>query len=509
MAEDPESPKGTLFADVVAGMSVALVSVPQALAYADLAGMPPVHGLYVAAMAPILAAPFVSSRYLQTGPTALTCLLTVGALATIATPYSDDYVGLAALLALLVGLARLLVGLLRMGAVAWIMSQPVLRGFTLAAALLIAGSQLPAALGAPATGQGVLARAGSVLMAPGSWTLGAVLLTVLTVALMRGGKYIHALFPGVLVAAVVGLGASMGGLPVGDAIGEIPRGLPPLNFSLPWASLPSLIVPGLVIALVGFAEPAAVARTFAAGNRERWNPDREFLSQGVANLVAGAFSGFPVGGSFSRSALAKVAGAKTWKAGAITGLFVLAVLPFAGGLAQLPRAILGATVLGAVIKLLDPRPMFAMWSQSKLQSSLAWATFAATLLTAPHVEYGVLIGIAVSLTVHLWREMSMTVPIASDGETLTMRPTGVLWFGTASHLEQVSIDALAEHPETKVLVVDLAGLGRIDFSGAEVLSALVVEARSGGVEVAVRNVPPQAKRIMGRFGLGASDEPER
>lgn len=490
----------TWLADGVAGVSVALVLIPQAMAYADLAGLPPVHGLYAAATAPILAAPFVSSRYLQTGPVALTALLTLGALATIAAPYSPEYVGLAALLALMVGAIRLAVGVLRGGAVAWLMSQPVLRGFTLAAALLIGGSQLSAALGAEASGDGVLSRALSVITNPMGWTPGAVALTVMTIALMRGGKRIHALFPGVLVAAAVGLGVSIAGLPVGPEIGDIPARLPPLHLGFPWGSVPSLLVPAVVIALVGFAEPAAIARTFASQDRERWNPNREFISQGVANLAAAVFSGMPVGGSFSRSGLAKAAGARTPLAGAVAGGVVLAVLPFAGLLAPLPRAILGATVLGAVVSLLDPRPLLRMWAHSKLQATLGWMTFVATLAAAPHVEYGVLVGVAVAIGLHLYREMHMHVPAELVEGTLTLSPAGVLWFGTAAQLELQWNEALAEHA-TERMVVDLGGLGRIDFSGAEVLCALVAETRESGIPVELIQVPVQAERILGRFDV--------
>jgi len=490
---------GTIVPDMVAGVSVALVLIPQSMAYADLAGMPPVHGLYAAATAPVLAAPFVSSRYLQTGPVALTCLLTFGALATVAVPYSPEYVGLAAILALIVGVVRLLIGVLKLGALAWLMSQPVLRGFTLAAALLIAGSQLPAALGATATGDHVLARATSVLASPGDWTLGSLVLTLLTITLMRTGKRIHPLFPGVLVATVIGLTASVVGLPVGPEIGEIPGRLPPITLDLPWTSLLSLLVPGLVIAVVGFAEPAAIARTLASEDGEGWDPDREFVSQGVANLAAGVFSGFPMGGSFSRSALSKVAGARSWKAGAVSGAVVLAVLPFAGTLAVLPKAILGATVLGAVIKLLDPRALVVMWGHSKPQAALGWVTFFATLLSAPHVEYGVIVGVSVALSVHLWREMSMEVPHEFEEGTLTLRPAGVLWFGSAAALEHQWLEALSEHPESARLVLDLGGLGRIDYSGAEVLAGLVAEARLADLSVTLVGVPPQSERILTRF----------
>lgn len=494
-------------ADGIAGVSVALVLIPQSMAYAELAGMPPWHGLYAAAAAPVLAAPFVSSRYLQTGPVALTCLLTAGALAGMAPAGSTEYVGLAAVLALVVAVVRLLIGLVRWGGVAWLMSEPVLRGFTLGAAFLIFCSQLPAALGVSAgVGGTVVSRAGSAVAAPGTWVGGAVALSVVTVVLMRGGKRIHALFPGVLVAAALGLGASVAGLPIGATIGDVPSGLPPLKLDLPWSSLGALLVPGVVIALVGFGEAASISRTFAADDRERWDPDREFISQGVANLAAGLWSGFPVGGSFSRSSLARLAGARTRWAGAVTGVVVLAALPVAGLLSPLPRAILGATVVGAVLGLLDPRPLLSIWRTSRPQAAIGVATLVATVAFAPHVEYGVVVGVGLSVVVHLWRETTVHVPVEVDSLTLRVRPAGVLWFGTAATLEQGVLDALAAHPDAEHLVIDLSGLGRIDFSGALVLARTVKEVREDGVLVILEGAPPQARGLLERVGAEWAEE---
>ncbi len=329
MINFPSFSRETLGGDVLAGISVALVLIPQAMAYADLAGLPPVHGLYAGAVAPILAAPFASSRYLQTGPTALTCLLTIGGIGTLFAPYSPAYVSAAALLALLVGLIRVGFGVLRGGGISRVLTAPVLAGFTLAAAVLIGGSQLPAALGVPNPEGRVLLRAARVLADPGSWTPGAVVLTVITVALMRGGKYIHALFPGVLVAALLGLLTAGAGFAVGPSIGDIPSRLPVFDVGFPWEVAPLLLVPALVIAVVGFAEPVAIAHAYVEDDDEPWDASREFVSQGVANLVSGVFSGFPVGGSFSRSTLTHVAGGRTVLAGAMTGVVVLAALPFA------------------------------------------------------------------------------------------------------------------------------------------------------------------------------------
>ncbi|MBD0290728.1 MAG: SulP family inorganic anion transporter, partial [Thermoleophilia bacterium] len=327
---------------------MALVLLPQSLAYAQLAGMPSSRGLYAAALPPIVAALFASSPYLQTGPVAITSLLTFGALSSLAPPGSDDYVALGLVLALIVGVTRLVIGVARGGVVAYLMSQPVLLGFTTGASILIVASQLPTALGVQAPGDGVLERAAYSLAHVGAADVTAVLLAAATLALVVAAPRVHALFPGVLLAAAIGIVFSRLAGYEGEKVGSIPVERPPFSLGLGWDSLPDLLVPGVVIALVGFAEPAAIARTFAAAERRPWDPNREFVSQGAANIAAALSGGFPVGGSFSRSALNRLAGAQTRWSGAVTGLAVLVFLPFASLVAPLPQAVLAGIVVGAV-----------------------------------------------------------------------------------------------------------------------------------------------------------------
>ena len=287
--------------DALAGISVALVLIPQSMAYAEIAGVPSYVGLVAASLPLIVTAPFVSSPYLQTGPVALTSLLTFGALSSLATPMTDEYVVLAALLALLVGVLRLGVGLLRLGVIAYLMSQPVLMGFTTGAVIVIISSQLPSSLGSAAEGDGILGRAAWALTHPGSWETASVVLSLVAAALIIGGRRVHRLFPGVLVAVIVGVAYSDLADYDGPTVGDIPATFPSVSLDLPWTDLGSLLLGGAVIALVGFAEPASIARTFATADRIPWSADREFFSQGVANLASGVTGGFPIGGSFSRS----------------------------------------------------------------------------------------------------------------------------------------------------------------------------------------------------------------
>ncbi len=283
--------------DIIAGISVAVVVIPQALAYAELAGMPVYTGLYAAALPPLAAAFFASSRYLQTGPVAMTSLLTFGALSTIATPFSAEYVGLALVLALLVGIVRLVLGLIGGGGITHFMSNPVVLGFTTGATLLIIASQSAVAFGVETAPDGLIERLWHVVTNPSEWSWAAISLSAVTIVLVRTAPRVHPLFPGVLVAVLIGMAAGT----VDDAfvlVGDIPSGFPPFSLDLPWGRVPGLLVSGAIIAAVGFAEPTAIARTFAAQDRVRWDANRELVSQGVANLASGLTGGFPVGGSF-------------------------------------------------------------------------------------------------------------------------------------------------------------------------------------------------------------------
>ena len=485
--------------DVIAGVSVALVLIPQSLAYAEVAGMPAYRGLYASVFPPLAAAFLASSPYLQTGPVAITSLLTFGALSSMAEPGSSEYVELGLLLAVVVGVARVALGLLRGGVLAYLMSEPMLMGFVPAAAILIAASQLPSVLGAPPPGGGILEAAASALTDPGLWEATAIVLSLLVVVVVAGGRRVHPVFPGVLVAVGLAIAYSVAVDYDGPTVGHLPGDLPPLSLALPWGDLPGLLVPGAVIALVGFAEPASIARAFAAEDRAAWNADRELVSQGAANMAAGLTGGFPVGGSFSRSSLNRLAGARTRWSGAVTGLTVLAFLPFAAALEPLPRAVLGAIVVVAVAGLLKLGEPLRLWRYSKPQFAIAWVTFAATLVFAPHVEWAVMLGIGLSIAVHLWRELSLELETWERGETLHVKPLGVLWFATASDLQVSVLRLLAERRDLSRLEIHLDGLGRLDVTGALTLRTLLDEARRAGLDAAVVDVPPAAERLVARM----------
>jgi SulP family sulfate permease len=393
-----------------------------------------------------------------------------------------------------------LIGVLRGGLIAHLMSEPMLMGFMPASAILIAASQLPAALGVqPAEGAGVLDGAVSALLSPGDWEAAAVGLALLSLAVVFGGRRLHRLFPGVLLVLLAGLALSVAGAYGGATVGDIPSGLPPISLDLPYADLPSLIVPGAVIAVVGFAEAASISRTYAIRDRRPWNADREFFSQGAANLASGLSGGYPIGGSFSRSALNYGAGAVTRASGAITGLVVLVFLPFASVLEPLPKAVLSAIVISAVLGLMRLGRVFSLWRVSRPQFAVAAVTFTLTLVLAPHVEQAVLAGVGLALAVHLVRELSLRIETTVTGDTLEIRPSGVLWFATAQDLEERLSGLLEQHPKTERLRLVLDGLGRIDLTGVMALDRLLEDARGAGIDVEVIGAPPQAQGLLARY----------
>ena len=485
--------------DLVAGISVALIAIPQSLAYAELAGMPAQIGLFASALPPLLAAAFVSSKYLQTGPVALTALLTFGALSTIAEPGSAEYVELAALLALLVGMMRVALGLLRLGAVAYLLSEPVLLGFTTGAAITIVASQIPKVFDVVPGDRSVLVEAIDVLARPGDWSGEAILYSAMALVLMFGGRRIHALFPGVLVAVVLGVVISTATGYTGSIVGELDGSFVSLGLDFEWSSAGDLVVPALAIALVGFAEPSSIARTFAVEERLPWDSNKEMVSQGVANLASAVSGAFPVGGSFSRSSVNRMAGATSAWAGAITGAFVLLTLPLTPALENLPSAILGAIVVGAVLQLIRVPSMVRLARQAPSQGVVAFGTAIATLLTNPRIERGVLIGVGLAFAVHLYREMNVTVDAQRDDDTLTVAPRGVLWFASVTRVERLVREQLAEYQDVEKLVVDLGGVGRLDYSGGASLGRIISEVEQAGVSVRVVNIRPGSARAARLF----------
>jgi sulfate permease, SulP family len=484
------------FADVVAGVSVALVVVPQALAYAELAGLPAVHGLAAAAVAPLAAAAFTSSPALQTGPTAMTAVLVLAVLSPLLAPFGADYVGAAALLALLVGVVRLALGLFRAGGLAYAMSGPVLRGFTLGAALLIAASQVPTALGTSADSGRLLVGAWQALAVPSSWSPGALAAAVVAFVALRVGRRLGPRVPTVLIvaAAATAIAHAVPGA-LGPVVGPFATAWPRLEFALPWHLTPSLILGALVIAVVGFAEPTAIARRYGRPG-VRWDPSRELVGQGLANVATGLSAGLPVGASFSRSALHHRLGATTRAGAVVTGLTVLALMPLAGALADLPRAVLAAVVFSAIADLLRLGPVADLWRFGRMQSTTAWGTALLVLAFEPRIDLAIVVGVVASMVLHLAREGRLGVKVEVDGAQGRLRVDGTLWFANVARLEDEAHAAWHGHREVERWVVDLGHVARVDVDAAVALGRLRAEAAEVGVTLEIAGGDARTERRL-------------
>jgi SulP family sulfate permease len=230
----------------------------------------------------------------------------------------------------------------------------------------------------------------------------------------------------------------------------------------------------------------------------RWNPDRELLAQGLTNVASGASGGFPVGASLSRSALNRALGGRTRFSGAVTGVSLLAFLPAAGLLAPLPRSVPAALVIVAVLQLADPRPLIKLGRSSRIQLGVALTALVLTIVLTPRLDYAIGISIVLAVVIHLWLETRVSLEIRQDGEDLTLRPAGVLWFASTFRFEErvyAAIDASA----CETLVIRLDGLRRIDLTGARALLRCIDRAERKGMDARLDGVPGPAALLMGRL----------
>lgn len=387
-------------ADLVAGTTVAVVAIPQALAYAQLAGLPPYLGLYAAFVPTIVAALFGSSAQLSTGPVALTALLTSATLAPFAASGSAAYASLAIALALGSGLLQCLAGVARLGRLIERIPESLMLGFVNAAALVIALSQLPAMLGVRAAsrasfpeGLAALVRGLPSAVLPTA-AFGVVALVVLLVVRQAWPRA-----PGALAVSVVAIAASawFGYERIGPVVGELPAGLPvPALPSIDAATVAMLLPAMALIAAVSFMEVTSSARVIAARTGTSWNANQELLGQGLAKLAAGVFQSFPVSGSFSRSALNLSAGALTaWSSIVCAALVAGALVFVADALHHLPIAVLAALIVSAVVGLITPRELASSWRASRWDMAIGATTLVVTLLSAPRIHYGLAAGLLV------------------------------------------------------------------------------------------------------------------
>lgn len=495
--------------DLVAAGIVTIMLIPQSLAYAMLAGLPPEVGLY-ASILPIMAyALFGTSRALAVGPVAVISLMTLTAASSVAPPGSAEFIAAALVLALLSGVFLLLMGVLKLGFLANLLSHPVVSGFITASGIIIATSQLKAIFGISASGEAMPELVRTLLASLGETNLPTLIIGVLSTAFLfwvrkglkpllikaglqpRPADLIAKAGPIAAVAmatlAVVLLDLEERGVAV---VGEIPRSLPPFTVPLFDPGLwQQLAIPALLLSIIGFVESVSVAQTLAAKKRQRIDPDQELIGLGAANVAASFSGGYPVTGGFARSVVNFDAGAETPAAGAFTAVGIaIAALFLTPLLYSLPIATLAATIIVAVLSLVDLRTPVTIWRYSRADFAAMAATIGVTLLFG--VEPGVVAGVGLSLALYLWRSSRPHAAIVgrvpetghfrnvkrhkviTDRRILTIRVDESLTYLNTRWLEEFVLEAVADLPEVKHLVLMSSAVNSIDASALESLEAI-------------------------------------
>ncbi|MGI9571544.1 MAG: SulP family inorganic anion transporter, partial [Desulfobulbia bacterium] len=357
--------------DSIAGITVAVVLIPQAMAYAMLAGMPAVYGLYAAAVTPFIAALWGSLRQLATGPIAIMSLLVLTTLSSMAEPGSQEFIELAFLLAMMVGILYFLIGIFKMGIVMAFISHSAVKGFTAAAALIIISTQVPHFLGLTVQRHEYVFHT-LLEIVKGLPTLHflTTLIGVIAIAIIYGLKKFRPNFPGALVALILTTCAAFF-LKLGESgiaiVGKSPSGLPtPLLPPMDFDTISGLIGPAIVIAMVSFAETYSVGKAISSQTKQKVDVDQEFIGQGLANFIGSFFQCYPVSGSFSRTAINYAAGGKTGISSVISSFAVIIALLFLTPLlTYIPKAALAALVISAVLTLFHPKEVFKLWKMNR------------------------------------------------------------------------------------------------------------------------------------------------
>lgn len=519
----PRPTRESLAADLSAGTAVALLVIPQSLAYAQLAGMPPQHGLYAALLPSIVGVMFGSSALLSTGPVAMTSMLTASSVGLLAVAGSEQYVMYVLLLALLSGLFQIGLGLARAGLLLNLLSHPVLVGFINAAAIVIGLSQLPALTGItiPA-GNSTLAGVGVLLTQWDQVHLPSLGMGLLALVIMLGFRRWAPARPGllVMVAVLTLLSFAIGYADRGGAVvGTVPTGLPSL--SLPAANpqaMIDLLPAAFVVALVSFMEAMSSCKVIADKTRTPWDENRELIGQGLAKVVAAFCHSMPVSGSFSRSALNLSARARSGYSSLVTAALVLVVVVFFTSLLyHLPKSALAAMILLAVANLLNGPAMRQAWRTSRDDGMAALLSFVATLAFAPNIQNGIVVGILFSLGAFIYRRMKPRIVVyalADDGSTrelgrgmphrervVALRFDAALFFVNASFFEDAVLELDREHPGLECIVVLAQGINILDATGVEMLRYLVHQLRERRITLVVSQAQRQFVEVCERTGL--------
>lgn len=491
----PRVTRATLKDDAMAGLTGAMIVLPQGVAFATIAGLPPEYGLYAAMVPAVVAALFGSSWHLVSGPTTAISIALFGTLHGLAEPGSVEYIRMALTLTFLVGMYQLILGLARMGTLVNFISHTVVIGFTAGAAVLIAASQIKNFFGL-AIPRGVpfyeilhqfwlqIDVINPYVTAVGAVTLAAGLATKRY--LPKFPYMIAAMVVGSLAAAALNFGFGQAATGI-KTVGALASGLPP--FSLPDFSpgtLASLAMPALVITMLALTEAASISRAIATRSEQRIDGNQEFIGQGLSNLAGSFFSAYASSGSFNRSGVNYEAGARTPLATVFASGFLIVILLVVAPLAAyLPNAAMAGILFLVAWGLIDFHHIKAIWSTSKPETAILWVTLIGTLI---NLEEGIMAGVLLSLIMYLYRtsrpELSPVVPVGEPGalrfedargqvecpQIRFTRVHGSIYFGAVDHVQRALQQIDEDNPRHKTVVLVSPAINFVDVAGAEMLA---------------------------------------
>lgn len=510
--------------DLSAGLTVGVMLIPQGMAYALIAGLSPIYGLYASLVPLVVYAVFGTSRQLAVGPVAMVSLLVAAAVAPIAEGSPQLYVGLAVLLSLMVGVLQFGLGVARFGFLVNFLSHPVLSGFTSAAALIIGLSQLKHLLGID------LPRSNFIheILWTAAGRLGEVhpltlLLGLGSIALLVGLRWWRRSVPGALVAVVLttvvvwALGLDEQGVAI---VGSVPGGLPPLSMPpLDWGYARQLAPSALAIGLVGFMESIAVAKVYAGRHRYEVDANQELIGLGLANIAGTFVSAYPTTGGFSRTAVNDEAGARTNLAAIVSaGIIALTLLFLTPLFYYLPKAVLAAIIMVAVAGLVDWDEARYLWRVDRRDFGLMALTFVATLTLG--IEQGILVGVVVSLIVivyesstphtavmgrlpdtETYRNLKRNPEAMTRSHVVVLRMDANLSFANVSTFQDLVLDLDVNDPALEAIVIDMYPVNRIDSTATHTLRDVIETCRRGGVRLYLAGVKGPVKDVLDAAGL--------
>jgi SulP family sulfate permease len=501
--------------DLFAGITIAVILLPQAIAFTLIADLPPQMGLYAAVIGGLAGALWGSSDQMHTGPANAISLLVFSSLASIATTGSTEYIVAASMLALLVGLFQLLLGVARLGVLVNFVSHSVIIGFATGAAILIAVRQIKPLLGLQYESDSILSILTGAVTHISELNPATAAIGVGTIIFLVAMRLISPKIPAPLLAMIISsifvyaFNLVARGV---DVVGLLPAGLPP--FSMPifdWELVSSLTAGVLAVGAIGLVESMAIGKSIAAQTRQRLDSNQEFVGQGMANLLTGLFSGYPVAGSFSRSAVNLDAGARTPIAAAFSAIFVLLAMQFLGPFsAYLPLSALAGVLMVTAYNMIDKEEIMRILRGGRGDAVIMVVTLLGTLLL--HLETAVLLGIGLSFARYIMRtstpRMLAVVPDESyrhfiyDPEKPECPQLGVieilgdLYFGAVNYVEDFILDHSAKHPNQKFLMLRMHNVNTLDFSGIYMLENIVRYYRERGGDVYMVRVSPAVMQRM-------------